>query len=245
MITNAQSGTTINEIAENIHRISTALPPGAVPGGFAFNQYLIVDDEPVLFHTGPRGMFSLTREAIEKVIPVSRLRYVGFSHFESDECGALNQFLNVAPQAQPLCGYINALINSDSFDRPARVLQDGESLSIGTHAMQWFDTPHLPHAWECGYIYEQKTKTLLCGDLFTQGGAENPALTESDILGPSEAFRGALDYYAHARNARHLLEKLATTRPTTLACMHGSAWRGDGSALLAALAESLERTQEN
>ncbi len=239
MITNPQSGTTIDEVANGIYRISTPLPPGLVPGGFTFNQYLINDEQPTLFHTGPRGMFALTCEAINSVVPVEKLRYIGFSHFETDESGALNQFLEIAPQAVPLCGMINSMINADSFDRPAHALPDGETLAIGKHVLQWLDAPHLPHAWECGYLFEQTTRTLLCGDLFTQGGDKNPAITEGDILGPSEAFRGQVDYYAHPRNGPQLLEKLAATKPTTLACMHGSAWRGDGATLIAELAKSL------
>jgi glyoxylase-like metal-dependent hydrolase (beta-lactamase superfamily II) len=128
----------------------------------------------------------------------------------------------------------------DFADRPPRVLADGEALSLGTHSVQWFDTPHLPHAWECGFLMEQHTRTLLCGDLFTQGGADLPPLTESDILGPSEAMRAGLDYYAHAKNSRAMLERLAAVQPTTLACMHGSAWRGDGARLLRALADALD-----
>ena len=115
----------------------------------------------------------------------------------------------------------------------------GESLSLGKYSVRWFDTPHLPHAWECGFLMEERTRTLLCGDLFTQGGAGNPAVTESDILGPSEAFRRKMDYFSHTKNAREMLERLAATGPTTLACMHGSAWRGDGAKLLGALADSM------
>lgn len=241
MITNQQSRTTIDEISDGIYRISTPLPPGAVPGGFAFNQFLINDEQPTLFHTGPRGMFALTCEAIKTVIPVERLRYIGFSHYESDECGALNDFLAVAPQSVPLCGTINGMINGDSFDRPARALADGEVVSLGRHALQWLDAPHLPHAWECGYLFEQKTRTLLCGDLFTQGGDTNPPITSADILGPSEGFRKQMDYYAHARNSTALFDKLAATKPATLACMHGSSWQGDGAKLLTALSESLRQ----
>jgi flavorubredoxin len=237
MITNAQSNTRVDEVAAGIYRINTPVPDA--PGGFSFNQYLIVDDEPLLFHTGPRGMFPLVREAIAAVMPVERLRYVAFSHFENDECGALNLFLAAAPQAVPVCGRINVMINNDTFDRPARALGDGETLSLGRHAVQWIDTPHLPHAWECGYLSETSTRTLLCGDLFTQPGTGETALTKDDILGPSEAMRAGIDYYAHAPNSRALLERLAKEQPTTLACMHGSAWTGDGAALLRALADRL------
>ena len=231
--------TSIHEIADRIYRLST--PVGDV-GGFTFNQYLVAAEQPLLFHTGPRRMFPLVRDAVARVMPVARLRYIGLSHFEADECGSLNEWLAVAPTAEPVCGRIAAMVSiNDVADRPARALADGEVLSLGTHRVQWFDTPHLPHAWECGVVLEASTRTLLCGDLFTQGGAEHPPLTESDILGPSEAFRKSLDYYAHAKNTRSLLERLAAEKPTTLACMHGSAWRGDGARLLRALADELER----
>jgi flavorubredoxin len=237
MITNSQSNTRVDEVASGIYRVST--PSTKLPGGFSFNQYLVVDDAPLLFHTGPRGMFPLVREAVAAVLPVERLRYVAFSHFENDECGALNLLLAAAPTAEPLCGRINGMINGDAFDRPPRVLKDGETLALGTHAVRWIDTPHLPHAWECGYLFEAGTRTLLCGDLFTQPGTGDTALTEADILGPSETMRAGLDYYAHAGNTRVLLERVAALKPTTLACMHGSAWRGDGAALLRALADRL------
>lgn len=240
MITNQQSGTNIQEIAEGIYRINTPieLPVGA----FSFNQYLIVDEKPMLFHTGPRRLFSLVQEAIAGVLPPARLRYIGFSHFEADECGALNEFLALAPDAVPVCSRIGALVSvNDIADRPAHALSDGDVLDLGSHALRWFDTPHLPHGWDCGLPFEQTTLTLLCGDLFTQGGEGKAALVESDILGPSEGFRGAMDYYAHAPDTRAMLERLAAESPATLACMHGSAWRGDGAALLRALAASVEQ----
>ena len=238
-VTNTQSGTNLHEVAEGIYRINTPVAMEGGPGGFSFNQYLIVDDEPLVFHTGPRRMFPLVREAVASVMPVERLRYVAFSHVEADECGSLNEWLAAAPQASPLCGTVAALVSiGDLADRPPRALADGEALSLGKHTVRWSDAPHLPHGWECGYLMEQRTGTLLCGDLFTQAGSDLPALTESDILGPSEAFRHAMDYFSHTKHAGEMLEKLASAAPTTLACMHGSAWRGDGARLLRALADA-------
>ena len=239
MITNVQSGTTVDEVGAGIYRIST--PVSSIGDGFSFNQYLVVDDQPLLFHTGLRRMFPLVREAVEKVLPVKRLRYIGLSHFEADECGSLNEFLAVAPEAVPLCGGISAMVSvADVADRPPRAMADGETLSLGKRSVRWFDTPHLPHAWDCGFLFEESTRMLFCGDLFTQGGKENPPITGADILGPSEAFRAPMDYFAHTTNTRAMLERLAKLGPDTLACMHGSAWRGDGGKLLRALADALE-----
>ena len=240
MITNTQSGTNIQEIADGIYRINTPISlPGGV-GQFNFNQYLIDDEEPMLFHTGLRGTFPLVREAIDTVVPVNRLRYVGLSHFESDECGALNAFLAVAPRAVPVCSQLAAMVSvGDYADRAPRPLADGEDLKLGRHTIRWFDTPHMPHAWECGLMMDMSTRTFFCGDLFTQGGAGAVALTESDILGPSESFRAPMDYYAHAPQTAPILERLAREAPTTLACMHGSAWRGDGAKLIRELSHTL------
>ena len=239
-ITNKQSGTNVHEIADGIYRINTPVViEGA--GGFSFNQYLIVDDEPLLFHTGPRKIFPFVREAVASVLPVGKLRYISFSHVEADECGSLNEWLAAAPKAVPLCGTVAAMVSiNDLADLAPRPLTDGERLTLGKHSVRWFDTPHLPHAWECGLLMEEETSTLFCGDLFTQGGADHPTITESDILGPSEAFRHQMDYFSHTKNAGVLLEKLASSSPTTLACMHGSAWRGDGARLLRALADVLQ-----
>jgi flavorubredoxin len=238
MITNKETGTNINEIAEGIYRINTPLP--AVPGGFSFNQYLIVDEEPLLFHTGLRRLFPLVREAINAVMPAEKLRHISFSHVEADECGALNEFLAVAKDAFPLCGSIAAMVSiQDLADRPPRVIQDGEVVDLGKHSVQWLDTPHLPHAWECGFLMERSTRTLLCGDLFTQPGTGATAVVETDILEPSEAFRHQMDYYSHTKNAEAMIETLASKEPTTLACMHGSAWKGDGSKLLRELGRVL------
>jgi flavorubredoxin len=236
------SGTNVNEIASGIYRISTPVPIDAFPGGFSFNQYLAVDDEPLLFHTGPRRLFPHVLEAVARVLPVERLRWIGFSHVEADECGSLNEWLAAAPHATPLCGQVAAMVSiGDLADREPRALADGETLSLGTQRVTWLDTPHVPHAWECGFLYESHTRTLLCGDLFTQGGNGLPALTASDILEPSEAFRRPLDYFSHAPAGRRHLERLAALEPATLACMHGSAWHGDGAKLLLALADAIER----
>jgi flavorubredoxin len=240
-VTNTQSGTNVHEVADGIYRINTPVKiPGA--GEFSFNQYLISDDEPLLFHTGPRKMFSVVVEAVASVLPAERLRHIAFSHVEADECGSLNDWLRIAPRSAPLCGSVAATVSiEDLADRAPRSLADGELVSLGTHSVRWFDAPHLPHAWECGFLTEERTRTLLCGDLFTQGGAGHPAVTESDILGPSEAFRHGMDYFSHSKNARTMIERLASTKPRTLACMHGSAWRGDGAMLLRALGDALSR----
>jgi len=242
MITNSSSGTNVHEVATGIYRINT---PVVFPGGSGAsnsNQYLIADDERLLSHTGPRRMFPLVSEAVARIVPLQQLRYLAFSHFEADECGSLNEFLAVAPNAMPACSRVAAMVSvNDVADRPARPLADGEILKLGRHELRWFDTPHLPHAWECGLMMELATRTLLCGDLFTQGGTGETPLTESDILGPSEAFRSPMDYYAHSPDTGAMLERLAAERPEVLACMHGSAWRGDGAALLRGLATTLER----
>lgn len=238
-VINAEYGTAIDEIEDRIYRIHTPLPQ--VAGGFSFNQYLVVDDEPLLFHTGPRRMFPLVRAAVAHVLPVEELRWIAFSHVEADESGALNELLAVAPQARPVCSQVAAMVSmNDLADREPRPLADGESMSIGSRSMRWIDAPHLPHAWENGFLFDERTSTLFCGDLFTQPGAEHAPLVESDILGPSEAFRAVMDYYSHSSKARPLIERLASTAPRTLACMHGSAWRGDGGRLLRALGDALE-----
>jgi len=243
MITNPQAGTNVQEIADGIYRINTPIdfPDGQ---GFSFNQYLLVDDEPLLWHTGPRRMFPLVSEAIAALMPIDRLRYIGLSHFEADECGAMNELLAAAPTAVAICSRVAAMVSvSDVADRAPRALADGEQLALGRHTMQWFDTPHVPHGWDCGLLMDTSTGTFLCGDLFTQPGHGDEALTEGDILGPSEAFRQPMDYYAHAPQTTATLLRLAEQKPRTLACMHGSAWRGDGGALLRHLAEAVAATR--
>jgi flavorubredoxin len=239
MITNSASGTNLHEVAPGIYRINT---PIQIPGGpdFNFNQYLVADDEPLLFHTGPKRMFPLVAEAIGRVLPLESLRYVAFSHFEADECGSLNDFLAAAPQAVPVASQVAAMVSvNDVALRPALAMADGQRLVTGRRTFKWLDAPHVPHAWENGFMMELATKTMFLGDLFTQGGKGEVALTEGDILGPSEAFRKPMDYFAHAPQTGETLEKLAREHPATLACMHGSAWRGDGASLIRALKRSL------
>ncbi len=229
--------TDIQEIGDRIFRIHT--PVLEIPGGFSFNQILVLDDEPLLFHTGGRRLFPAVHDAIARVLPVDELRWIGFSHVESDECGALNDFLRVAPNATGVASTVAATIAlGDSADRPVRPLADGEVLVTGKRRFAWIDTPHLPHGWECGFLFEQTTRTLLCGDLFTQPGADTKPVVDGDILGPSEAFRGHVDYFSHTRDVKPLIAKLAATQPRTLACMHGSAWTGDGAKLLQALGDA-------
>lgn len=236
------TGTRVDEIADGIYRIST--PSTVVPGGFTFNQFLIRDEEPLLFHTGLRGTFAAVKEAIGKVIPIDTLRYVAFSHVEADESGALNQFLAVAPQAVPVCSRTAAMVSvNDLADRPPRALADGETLRLGRHVVQWHDTPHLPHSWESGLMTETSTSTFLCGDLLTHAGADVAPVTESDVLGPSEKLRAAMGYYSHPAEAAAMIRRLALLKPRTLALMHGSSWKGDGGKLLEALADVLYRPQ--
>ena len=239
MTTDPQAGTNVQEIAAGIFRINTPVP---LPDGqlFSFNQYLVIDDQPLLFHTGPRGLFPLVSQAIARVTPLERLRYIGLSHVEADECGALNLFLAAAPQAVPLCGSLAGMLSiGDMADRPPRTLADREDLVLGSHTIRWFDTPHLPHGWECGLMMDTQTRTFFCGDLFTQPGNSEKALVDTDILGPSEAFRQQMDYYAHAPQSAAILAGLAQQAPRTLACMHGSAWQGDGASLLGKLSDAL------
>lgn len=238
-IVNTGSSTRVDEIADRIYRIST--PSTVIPGGFTFNQFLIVDESPLLFHTGLRGMFPLVREAVDHVLgDAARLRYVSFSHVEADESGALNSWLAVAPRAETVCSTTAAMVSmNDLADRPPRALTDGEELSLGRRTVRWVDTPHLPHGWESGLLFETATRTLLCGDLFTAGGADVPPLSTSDVLGPALAMHAAVPYLVQGPHVRPLLEKLSRLEPRVLGLMHGSSHQGDGGRALRALADAL------
>lgn len=240
-ITNPTTGTTLDEIAPRIFRISTPVAPSPVlPPGFSYNQFLIAADEPLLFHTGLRGLFPHVLEAVRQVLPPETLRYIGFSHTEADECGALDEWLAVAPHAVPLTGQIGAIVfTTDASDRVPKAMAHGERLSLGDQTVTWFDAPHTPHGWDCGFLGELSTRTLFCGDLFTQFGDKNPAVTESEILSLSELGRKQMDYFSHSPDTRVHLERLAAFEPRLLAAMHGSSFRGDGRAELLGLADAL------
>ena len=235
----ASAAASIHEIAPETYRINVALPD-MMPGGFSFNQYLVVDEMPLLFHTGPRKLFPLIREQIETVLPLSRLRYIAFSHVEADECGSLSEFLAAAPSSRPVCSEVAAMVSiSDLVDVEPLGMVDGATLNLGRHKLAWQSAPHLPHGWECGYLFDTTTGTLFCGDLFTQPGVGEAPLVDDDILAPSESFRRQMDYYAHSADTGRLIDKLASLEPGRLACMHGSAWRGDGRAMLRSLGTAL------
>lgn len=228
--------TTVDEIAPDIFRIATHLPQIVPPAGFTFCQFLVRDDEPFLFHCGPRAMFPVVSEAVARLVPLERLRYIGFGHVESDECGSMNQWLAAAPRAEVVHGHTACMVSlNDLADRAPRALDDGEVLDLGRRRMRWIDTPHVPHGWEAGVVHEETTGTLLCGDLLTHLGG-GPALVESDILAPAieaeEIFRATSLGPATAPTIR----RLSGLAPSALGLMHGSSWHGDGAALLEGLA---------
>ncbi|HEY7679617.1 MAG TPA: MBL fold metallo-hydrolase, partial [Terriglobia bacterium] len=213
----------------NIFRISIYAPAGDLQ----FNHFLVRDEEPLLFHTGLRGMFAEIREAVSTLLPVADLRHISFSHFESDECGSLNEWLAVAPRADVLCSQVGAMVSVNDFiGRDARALADGETFSTGKLRFRYCQTPHLPHGWDAGVLFEEAQKTLLCSDLFHQTGDVEP-LTESDVVGRSHQAMlnyqaGILaDYVPYTPLTSQNLQKLAALQPTTLAIMHGSSFRGD------------------
>jgi len=231
--------TKTDEIADGILRFSTCVPDAA-PGGFTFNQFLIKADEPLLFHTGPRAMYPLVAEAISKIVPLSTLRWITFGHVESDECGSMNQLLAAAPQAEVAHGALGCMVSlNDLCDRPPRALADGEVLDLGSKSVRHLDTPHVPHNWEARVLFEETTRTLLCGDLFTHTG-DGPALTTGDLIGPSMAAEDVFGSTASGPAAGETLRRLAEFQPTVLAVMHGSSYSGDGGKMLGELAAAYD-----
>lgn len=232
--------TKINEIASGVYRLSTFIPQ-VEPGGLAFNQFLVLGEDPLLFHTGMRGLFPLVREAVAKLMPPERLRWISFGHYEADECGSMNEWLAVAPNAQIAHGMTAVGVSlNDMADRAPRVLAHNEVIDLGGKRARYLDTPHVPHGWEAGLIYEETTGTLLCGDLFTQYG-EVPAWTDKDVVGAAIAGEDIAGYSALNPAMGATLRKLAELKPRTLALMHGPAFQGDGAAALSALANDYDR----
>ena len=228
----------VNEIGPDLYRLSIYVPDF----NLQFNHFLIKDEEPLLYHAGLRGMFGLLHEAVAKVLDPARLRWVGFSHFESDECGGLNDWLALAPHAETVCSDVGAMVSVNDFAiRPARGLADGEVFSTGKYRFRMCRTPHLPHGWDASVLFEETQKTLLCSDLFHQVGEAEP-LTRSDVVGRSlEAMKayqaGVLaDYAPYTPYTGSLFKKLAALEPQRLAIMHGSSFEGDGAKALADLA---------
>jgi flavorubredoxin len=231
--------TQIDEIAAGIYRLSTCVPDAA-PGGFTFNQFLINGDDPLLFHTGPRGLFPLVSQAITRVVPLETIRWITFGHVEADECGAMNQFLAVAPRAQVAHGALGCMVSLDDLcDRPPRKLADGEIIDLGGRHVRHIDTPHVPHNWEARVLFEETTKTLFCGDLFTHTG-DGPALTDGDIVGPALAAEELFHATALTVVTAATIRRLATLQPETLALMHGSSTRKRCAESLVELADAYE-----
>jgi flavorubredoxin len=230
---------TIDEIADDIYRISTFVPEVS-PEGFTFNQFLVAADEPLLFHTGPRGMFPLVAEAVATVLPVESLRWITFGHVESDECGSMNMWLTGAPDSQVAHGALGCDISlNDLCDRPPRALDEGEVIDLGGKRVRQISTPHVPHGWEAQVLFEETTSTLLCGDLFSHLGA-GPALVTGDVVGPAMVAEQMFHSTALAPHTAQVLHQLGDLNPTTLAIMHGSSFQGDGKQALYDLASEYQ-----
>ncbi len=228
----------ITEIAPNVYRISIY----AEAFDLQFNQFLVKDDEPLLHHAGMRGMFPELRDAVAKIIDPSKLRWISFSHFEVDECGALNNWLEIAPSAQAACSVVGALVNLNDFaKRPPRGLEKNEILTTGQYRFRFQKTPHLPHGWDAGMLFEENQKILFCSDLFHQVGNVKAIVDSDDVLERSHAAMidyqagPLMEYVPYTPNTKRLLHELADLKPRTLAIMHGSSFSGDGARLLTEL----------
>lgn len=228
----------VTEIAADCYRISTYIPESDLQ----FNQFLIKDEEPLLFHTGMKSLFPTVREAVGTIIDPAKIRWISFSHFEADECGSLNEWLQIAPHAQPACSMVGAMVSVNDFAiRPAKGMTDGEILETGQHRLRFAQTPHVPHCWEAGLLFDETTGTLLCSDLFHQIGDVEPA-TSSDVIGRArhtllEYQAGPLaNYMPYTKNTEGILQGLAALNPRTIAPMHGSAYVGDGAQAIRDLA---------
>jgi flavorubredoxin len=230
--------TKVDEIAPDIFRLSTLIPEVA-PGGFSFNQFLVRDEQPFLFHTGMRQLYPLVSQAIATVVPLESVRWISFSHVEADESGAANLLLADAPGAQVVhSGLAGMLSLSDMLDRPPHTVEDGEVLDIGTHKMRFLATPHVPHNWESGLWFDETTGTLFSGDLMTNIG-DVPPVVEHDLVEAALSAEAMFHQTGGGPNLPTTLERLASLEPTTLAVMHGSSFRGDGATQLRSLAAGM------
>ena len=230
---------TVDEIADGIYRISTWVPE-VTPDGFTFNQFLVLGDEPLLFHTGMRSLFPLVAEAVAGVVPVESLRWITFGHIEADESGSMNMWLTAAPGSQVAHGALGCDISlNDLCDRPPRALAEGEVIDIGSKRLRQISTPHVPHGWEAQVLFEETTSTLLCGDLFSQVGS-GPALITDDVVGPALAAESMFHATALAPHTGQTMRALGDLEPSTLAIMHGPSFQGDGKRALYDLAVAYE-----
>jgi flavorubredoxin len=237
--------TKIDQIADGVYRLSTFVPGVAGPAGLTFNQFLVDADEPLLFHCGQRSLFPSVSAAVSRIIDLARLRWVTFSHVEADECGSMNDWLDAAPRATAAHGRVGCNIwLNDIAVRPPRALRDGEVLDLGGKKVRRLDTPHLPHCWDAGLLYEETTGTLFCSDLFTQAG-NGPALTGEDVLGPALALEKALAFTSLTPNAAPTVRQLAQLQPRKLAIMHGPSFSGDAVSMLEGLARYYEEQLRN
>ena len=235
--------TQINEIAPDIFRISTFIPEI----NLQFNQFLVRDEQPLLFHTGMKGLFPVVRDAVATLLPPSTIRWISFSHFEADECGALAEWQTLAPEATAVCSFVGKMVSVDDVvaRRPAQAMADEEVLSTGKYRFRMLLTPHVPHCWEASLLYEETQRTLLCSDLFHQNGDLEPS-TSSDVVG---RFKQTLTDYQQGPLANYMpytpytestLQRLAALKPRTLAAMHGSTFVGDGAKALTDVAQVIK-----
>jgi flavorubredoxin len=232
--------TRVDEIADGIYRLSTWVPDIAPPAGFTFNQFLVVAEEPLLFHTGPRAMFPLVSAAVGRVVPVERVRWISFGHVEADECGSMNEWLRIAPDAQVAHSAIGCMVQiNDLADRAPRPLADGDVLDLGGKRVRHIYTPHVPHGWDAGVMFEETTGTLLGGDLFTHLG-NGPAVTSADVVTPAIEAEAIFRSTSLAPNTAVTISGLAELAPRTLAVMHGSSYSGDGAKALLDLATAYD-----
>jgi flavorubredoxin len=231
--------TSVNEIAAGIYRLSTWVPDIG-PGGFTFNQFLVDAEQPLLFHTGHRSFFPSVTEAIASVLPVESLRWIAFGHIESDECGAMNQFLEAAPRAEVAHGALGCMVSlNEMADRPPHILADSESIDLGGKRVRYLDTPHVPHGWEAGVLFEETTGTLLCGDLFTHFG-DGPAVVGTDIVEAAIIAEDTFHATCLTPTTGPTIRRLADLDPATLAVMHGSSFSGNASGALRRLADEYD-----